>query len=341
MQTAARNNLILTSYSSYAGLSDSQSTASRGGLFLQVLLNEFSHSSHSRQELQNLANKLIRIAEHAYSLRDMETVEEAGLILLNLPLEATQPIGRYYRSLYLKRSGQIDKAQLLLEAIAKETNVRYRARATQTLGTIYHEQGNFNEALRLYLEAAKITSFKRLDIQPAFMAHLQLSFIRSDSGDHNGALTHLQKLFPLLHLAARHIPFYFYVYHSDLAYELAQVGRLSEAEAAISIALNSPFAMAYPEWGETRDEIAAKRRAVTRSHSQVAIQCTLPRKSSPQPLRKAELAIALGLPIGKGDYLQANSSLIVARAIAHSRIARPVTERIHRCVNPRAPPRSP
>jgi tetratricopeptide (TPR) repeat protein len=338
MQTAARNNLILTGCPSYAGSSSSQSLASRNGLFLQLVLNKYSYSIHPRQDFQNIAYKLIRVAEHAYSLRDMDTVGEAGSILMNLPLEYSGQIGQYYRSLYLKRSGQIDKAQHLLEALVNEANTTYKARAIQTLGTICHEQGKLDDALKLYLEAARITSFNGPELLPMFMAHLQLSFIRSDSGDHKGALAHLENLLPVLNLATRYIPFYFYVYYADLAYELAHVGRLDEAEAAVSIALNSPFAPAYPEWLETRDEIAAKRQAAACSHSQVAINSSSQQKPSRQPDRKLSIAFAFSFHICKADYLRPPEQITASASEYSGCLTRLILKRIHRCIRPRSPP---
>src|ERR1041384_218817 len=52
----------------------------------------------------------------------------------------------------------------------------------------------------------------------------------------------------------------------------SEMGDLAEAQAASAIALASPFARAYPEWSETRDEIAAKCKST--SPSFVAIHRT-------------------------------------------------------------------
>src|SRR5262249_39657346 len=80
-----------------------------------------------------------------------------------------------------------------------------------------------------------------------------------------GALSHLESLRPLVNLVAYQKPFYFYAYCNESAVVLGELGRIAEAEAAVTVALSSPFASAYPNWAETRQEIEAKCTSATPS----------------------------------------------------------------------------
>jgi hypothetical protein len=75
------------------------------------------------------------------------------------------------------------------------------------------------------------------------------------AGDHQQALHELEKLWPFVRIAAREHAHLFYMYHNELAYELAQVGKLDVAQQVIQVAVNSPLLDKYPEWQETAAEI--------------------------------------------------------------------------------------
>jgi hypothetical protein len=339
MQTAAKNNLILTESSSYVGLSDSKNKVSRGGSLLQSLLIGLDQTFHSQQAILETTRRLIKSAEHAYSLRDMQTVAEAGFVLMSLPLDAARRTGQYYQALVLKRSGQTDKARALFESLADKAPLQYRSRALQSLGTIHHENHNLKDALRLYLEAAQIASSgHNSDWVTALMAYLNVSAYKSASGDHAGALSHLTLLSHLVRVVAPRAPLYYYFYKAELAYEYFKTGELAEAEAAISIALNSPFAAAYPEWSETRDEIALRRQAESRSHSRLLIERACPALATraeagldqrQSPLSPVWLAYEKRAP-------QISSQ--VTRRAHRSCFHLTLLHRLHKRLRPRSPP---
>src|SRR5215210_8970956 len=118
MQTAAKINLVIIDSLSEAGFSDSQSAVSDGKSYLHVFLSELSQTFHSHQAFQKLADRLIRLAEHAYCLRDMKTVQEASLILMSLPIDSVREVGQYYQALAFKRIGKKCEALALLESVA-------------------------------------------------------------------------------------------------------------------------------------------------------------------------------------------------------------------------------
>lgn len=155
--------------------------------------------------------------------------------------------------------GQRDEADALLEKVADDGPITYRARAIQTLGTNNHANCQLDEALRLQLEALRVASDKDArGLQTTLLAHLAISHLTSDAGDHKGALSVLESIAPLVQIVRRTNPLYFYFYHNELAVEFGELNRIAEAESASAIALASPFAPAYPEWAETRQELEAK-----------------------------------------------------------------------------------
>jgi tetratricopeptide (TPR) repeat protein len=338
MQIAATKNLILTGCSSYGVVVGSEIKVGRNITLLQSLLNDFAHTAHSRQSFQNLARGLIKVAEHAYSLRDMRTVEEAGRLLDSIPLADTRCIGAYYQALNHKRKGEVNKARALSEIVANQGPIIYKARAIQTLGVIHHEQGQISDALNLHLEALRVASSENnFDALATLRAHMEVSFIKSDNDDHFGALRYLENLLPLVRYAARQYPLYHYFYHADLAFELAQVGRIAEAEAAIGVALNSPFAAAYPEWSETRDEIASRRQAETRSPSifiERACPALSPRSQSGLDQRQPPLSL---IWLAYNNRAPQVSSQVARRAYRPS-FHLTLLHRLHKRLRPRSPP---
>jgi hypothetical protein len=134
---------------------------------------------------------------------------------------------------------------------------------------------------------------------------------------------------------------HFYFYHADLAFELAQVGHIAEAEAACSIALASPFAQAYPEWSDTRDEIAAKRQSA--SPSVVAInrkpEASLSQQAKTEQRPEPVCALALCWPPRKKGFVQTSLILIVStEAIRIVVIPTSILDRVRLSIAARAPP---
>lgn len=320
--------------------------------YLRFVLGELTQSFGSRQEIHLLADRLIRLAEHAYLLRDLKTLQDASLVLSNLPVGSARRIGWFYQALTLKRDGKIDEAQALLESVAETAPIEYKARSIQTLGTIRHERGHLNDALQLYLEAARTALNRRSpNLLANLMAQLQICFIKSDIGDHQGALTHLKSLLPLVMHTAKESPVYFYIYHNALAVEFSEGAHTLEAHRACSVALASPFASAYPEWSETRDEIAAKRKSA--SPSVVAIHrvpeadrtveadqaAEADRATRAESQRKPEPSghVAFIFPTSNKDFFQRSTITIPARTtIALNAVS--IGDRVLICIGPRAPP---
>jgi tetratricopeptide (TPR) repeat protein len=342
MQAAAITSRFLTGCSSSVGLADSENVVSNDDLLRHIVASHLIQTVGSQELFLKLTNSLIQFAEQAYLRRDLEALEEMSQVLLNLPVDAARQIGLYYHALAIKRKGHLDEAQMLLETVADNAPLNYRARAIQGLGANYHDKGQLNEALRFQLEALRVASDKNAHaLQTTLLAHGEIAIIRSLAGDHHGALASFKKLWPLLHHVAKQNPFYFYVFHNELAVELGEAGRLEEAETACKIALASPFASAYPEWAETRQELEAKRASAT--PSVVAISRAPEAEPSPQaePQRKPHrsrprLSVWFA---SENTFLQRPSITTAPIAtIAGAQTTQSILDRVLICIGPRAPP---
>ncbi|HEY3136596.1 MAG TPA: hypothetical protein VGL29_11270 [Blastocatellia bacterium] len=103
-------------------------------------------------------------------------------------------------------------------------------------------------------------------------------------GNHRGAVALLETLFPLACSVRASQPHLYYDYLNSLAVELCEVERLEEARNVSKVVLASPFAPAYPEWQETREEIELKARRASRWV--VAIQRSEERGRRPESRRQ-------------------------------------------------------
>lgn len=340
MQPAASTSLILTSCPSINLFSGSETTINQRPFLRHILTSHLAQAVRSQESLLTLTTALIHSAERAHILRDLNALDEISRVLMNLPIDAARQIGTYYYALVINRKGQTSQAQPLLEQIADNAPMTYRARAIQTLGGIQHDLGKLSEALRLQLEALRAASHANVNaLQTTLMAHHEICVIKSLNGDHKGALSGLERLGPLVKLIAKHKPFYFYVYCNELAIELGESGRTAEAQAVCAIALASPFAKAYPEWSETRDEIAAKSDRATPSVVAITRALHADPTTQVQPQSEPELLklIAFASPAIIQDSFQISVFLIPATATSASS-AMSILDRVLICAGPRAPP---
>ncbi|MEK6406545.1 MAG: hypothetical protein AABN34_06240 [Acidobacteriota bacterium] len=258
MQTAANISLVLTDCSSLKRFADSQREISYGG-FYQQLASELVRTVRKREVFRELGDKLVELAEEAHIFRDMEVVERASQILTRLQLHPQyQAVGLYYQALCIHRFGlgDIDHAARLLETVAENAPPRYRARAMISLGAKPRRQGDYGAALALYRDAGRFVSrngiydpFSTLQIQR------MVAVVNGLKGNHRGAIALLEDLCRLAHSMRLSQPHVYYDYMNSLAVELGEVGRLEEAKNVSQIVLASPYAGAYPEWRETREEI--------------------------------------------------------------------------------------
>lgn len=342
MHRAAKTSRFLINSSSSREFAGSESVISRIGSIQHVVGRLIARPVNSCQVLNAVTQRLTRFAEHAYSLRDMNALQEASLVLMKLPIADAHQVGQYYQALTLKRKGETEESQSLLEAIADSGPLAYRARAIQTLGALHHDKGLPAEALRFHLEARRVASSEaRHDWLTTLLIQLEISHVQGDIGDHRRALNTLEELSPLVRIVAQQHPLYYYFYHNELAVEFRELGLITEAEAACAVALASPFASAYPEWSETRDEIAAERIAATPS----AVAVTRASEAIPSPRVKREptpksiVGHIILWPFCKDTLLQrASKTIAVVPAIFHDGMIQRIRDWMLSCFAPRAPP---
>jgi tetratricopeptide (TPR) repeat protein len=336
MQAAAITSRFLTGCSSKVGLADSEIVVSNGALLHQIVVSHLAQTVYSQEIFLKLTNALIRFAEQAFTQRDLNVLEEASRILMNLPVDAARQIGIYYHALAINRRGQRDEAEGLLETVADNAPITYRARAIQTLGAGQHYKGQLDEALRFQLEALRVVSDKTAQgLQTTLLAHLEISHVKSDTGDHKGALAILDSVSPLVEIVSRQNPLYFYFYHNELAVEFGELGRITEAQRASEVALASPYAPAYPNWAETRKELEAKRMSATPSI--VAINRVPEAEPSPQRQPEPWRTLSFSRPASNKDSFQRSVIPITSTGtIAFNAIS--VLDLVSICISPRAPP---
>lgn len=327
--------------SSNLGLADSEIVVSRSGLLRQIVADNLVQTVHTQGSFLKLTNELIRLAEQAYVLRDVETLDEVSRVLMNLPVGAARQIGSYYYSLAIYRKGRREEANSLLKRTAFDAPITYAARSIQSLGANYLDKGQPDETLRFQLEALRAASDKDAHgLKTTLLARWEIAIVRSLSGDHYRALEDLQALWSLVLQVAAREPFYFYVFHNGLAVELGEIGRIDEAMAACQIALASPFAPAYPEWAETRLELEAKRTSATPSVVAVSrLSEVIPSpQTQPQPCQKPNQVIAFWWLGIRGAALQIALIPFAGLRVRARQAKREILEVLGRCSRSRAPP---
>jgi tetratricopeptide (TPR) repeat protein len=322
-------------FSSSSGVSSAlQGQIAQRSFYQQLICSSLTRSIHTSDGIQLLGRQLADVSHHAYFAKQIETVNQASRVMLALPISSELTgVARYYQAICAKRKGDIEEARQLLERARVEAPAQYRARALHVIATIYHEQGDIDEALPFYAIAAKTAG--NCDPLTLVGSQSMIAIIRSLHGDHKQALDDLERLFPLVRAISKRYPALFCDYLNSLAVELGEVGRIDEAEAACAITLASPFCAAYPNWSETRDELQAKRASATPSIVSIgALPAPAP---SPRPALNQKPALAFICLARKNAFIQ-TSNAIALTAIARVEISRDILERVRRSIHPRAPP---
>ncbi len=134
------------------------------------------------------------------------------------------------------------------------------------LGSNYVAAGEHKAALAVFSEVMRITGRgSSFDPVTFYIAVRTTAVIRGMDGDHRGAVSDLERIFPLARIAGSVLPFAYYDYMNALAVELGELGSLDKARYASATALKFPAARAFPEWQETYADIEAKRVRASRS----------------------------------------------------------------------------
>jgi tetratricopeptide (TPR) repeat protein len=231
-----------------------------------LLTRGIAHAADLNRAPLRLAQSVASIAEAAYACRDFSTVKEASDLLIDLPVPSVQASGLWYRAIVNTREGRLaEAAQILNDVVSSRlAEPRFRARALQSLGGIHRLSGDLDQARKLYLASAQyIRRASPQDYYAFANAIILHSLVRAEEGDNKQALKELLSIGSFIRLSAN--PVIKAQYYNNVAVELLELGRVSEAAHYSRIACLSPLNFAYPEWKETAVEIerqTAKRNAV-------------------------------------------------------------------------------
>lgn len=337
----SRQANILFIHSSFSGNDFGlRNSLSRDASYQQLICSLLTHSIYTKEGFESLGRQLAAVANQAYLSRQMDAVEKVSQLILALPVsDGLRCIARYYHALRKKDNGDFEGARHLLERVLEEAPLRYKARALHSIGATYLHSSQVEASRPFFLEAGK-AAFNS-DLFTLVGSQKMIAVARSIDGDHKQALSDLERLFPMVRAIAKDYPAFYYEFLNSLAVELGEVGRISEAEAAVRIALASPFAAAYPEFSETRDEIAAKRISAT--HSVVAVSATPHTETLTQPQleRKTKRInrLKLSWPARRKTFVQTSLTAIAAcKSVAHNHLTQITLDRVRKCVKPRSPP---
>lgn len=288
---------------------------------------------------QSLGRWLAAIIRQAHLARQLDVVEQVTQVMLALPIsDEFKNVGLFFQAKSLSRQKDFNRARQILESIVERATPTYRASALQCIGATYFESGQPDAALPFYLTAGKIAA--DCDLVTTVESQKMIAVVRSIHGDHKQALALLENLFPLVRTIGKYYPAAYYDFLNSLAVELGEVGRVSEAQAACSIALASPFGPAYPEWAETRDELEAKRISAT--PSVVAFNQSPEAKPAPKPKPRVKVArikaIAFNWLSGKRISQRAISQFAAGAAIGRNELIQTTIARLGKSIHTRAPP---
>jgi tetratricopeptide (TPR) repeat protein len=296
MPTATNDNSILTERSPLERFSENHPRFGHA-VFCQSVAVRLAREAHSNRLLSDVGDNLITLAEQAYGLRQVDKLADLSEALLALPLPRPyRSAARYFRGLELIRRGDLDLAKSVLEAVAAEPPHRYTARAIESLGVLFQTRGDFESALKLYMDASCRAAEKgSADFLTPIFAYRNVAVLKSVDGDHKAALAYLERMLPIARAIGSCHPAVYYDYLNSLAVELSELGRLQEAVRASRIAISSPIAAGYPEWRHTFDEIAHKRQRT--SHSVVAVRQPIIGSRVDEPVGETRNLLYLPLPL--------------------------------------------
>ncbi len=237
-----------------------------------------------------LGERLIHLAEQAKSFKQIDSLSELALILSNFPIEHYRLIGQYYLALSICRDGQgnLEQAATILEKVASNGPMIYRAEAMISLSAIFWVKQQPEETIRYCLEATKAGN-----LNTTIKALKGIAVLKGREGSHRSALNDLEKLFPMFQHAS---PYAYFDYLNSYAVELSETGQLEKARNISTLVCNSPFAPYDRAWQETQSEVNQKLHK-SRSTVAVSIPKSKPQvKAKPKPAQEPNLAKILQFP---------------------------------------------
>ena len=206
------------------------------------------------------------LARQSYYSRDYDHLAALGNELMSLSARS-EDVGRYFYSIAEHRLGRKKFNINEFEALASRSLQPVRAASHLALGLWALQEGKSDEALLRFREAYTLSTANSCAPITAIHTASSASYRLSLKGSHKESLDILQTIHPVVRSWGRVFPFLLGEQLNNIAYEMVQLGHLSGARYAIDRACALPVARAYPEWFETRGEVAEKQRLISRQGS--------------------------------------------------------------------------
>ena len=208
---------------------------------------------------QVLSSRLCAAAECLSLSHDYVSLSQVADVLSTVPHVEAQAASLFYRAIIERSKGREESAARLLEGIlSAKAATRYQARAIQALGAVHRFTGDKREAARLYNQAIERSSGDLSNLVNGLLARSELA---SAEGDHERAVADLRAVRPAVELLAQVHPVYAPIFANEVAFELAQLGKVEEARRFAAYAVASPLASRFPAWAETAQEIEQQAEA--------------------------------------------------------------------------------
>jgi tetratricopeptide (TPR) repeat protein len=244
----------------------------------------------SQREIDNAGRQLLDLARFAHLTREEQICTDASKLVLHVPVSHGLHLAADYYRVISQEELVGDRDALV--RVAYGAPFEYRARVIHHIGYGYEIEGDIAEAARYYIEAAAVANDQ--DCLSRFWALSGLAYLRSEEGDHVGAIAGFEALFPSVSVLSQVYPTLYADHLNNFAVVLSKAGMTKRAERAINAALASPFAARFPEWRETQRGIeeAAHKQPHKRSPA-FGILSVMPRpsraakESRPRPTKKA------------------------------------------------------
>lgn len=216
-----------------------------------------------KQDFESLGIALKTICKLAFAAREVSVLREVSDFLVSLPIqEQLRTMGEYYQGKVLLETGKVGAAQTIFEQLANNRRFPWKMRAIASIAGCHLENGNLDDATRLHLEASRLAGNGDFDLVTLLKSQLMIGRIQSIQGDHDIALKSLEGLYPLACYLAKTDSVTYYDYLNSRAARLIALNRFAEAESLCDVFLAAPFAINFPNWSETRDELREAREAV-------------------------------------------------------------------------------
>lgn len=271
--------------------------ATGNNLFISVspIVQKLILTSGVAYSAQSLSSRLCAAAERLSLSHDYVSLSQVADLLSTIPHGEAQVASLFYRAIIERSNGREESAARLLEGIlSAKAATKYQVRAIQALGAVHRFTGDRREAARLYNQAIERSS---ADLSTLVNGVLARSELASAEGNHERAVADLCAVRPAVELLARVHPVYAPIFANEIAFELAQLGKVDEARRFAAYAVASPLAPRFPAWAETAQEIEqqAREKAARNRIQRPAVKQA--RKTSPKSkLRLVEKPCLGALP---------------------------------------------